>query len=217
MESPRVFTSAEALRFGWNITKGNLKPLLAIGFLAAFLALLQRALQAHPDGLRMLMSFVVQLAQVAVALIWIRAALRLHDGKPLATHDLLDGLDGYFTFLLTAVLYGLIVAGGMILLIVPGVIWAIKYGFATFVTVDQHLDPLAAVRESGRITEGQKGHLFAFGLALIGVNLLGALALGVGLLVTIPTTYLAAAYVYRRLEAHAGATVSVAPGPALPV
>jgi hypothetical protein len=35
------------------------------------------------------------------------------------------------------------------------------------------------------------------------VNLLGALAFGVGLLVTIPTSFVAAAHVLRRLQARA--------------
>ena len=38
---------------------------------------------------------------------------------------------------------------------------------------------------------------------MIGVNLLGAICLGVGLLVSIPTTWLAAASVYRRLQGTA--------------
>jgi Protein of unknown function (DUF975) len=204
METPRIFTTTEALQFGWQQTRANLKTLLPIAVLAAFLALLQQALRGPPDGLRALVSLGIQLLQVGVTMLWIHAALRLHDGEKLQWPQVFDGINGYFTFLLTAVLFALIVAGGMILLIVPGVLWAIKYGFCTFVAVDQKCDPLSALRESGRITDGQKGGLLVFGLALLGLNILGAIALGIGLFFTIPTSYLAAAWVYRRLEAHAG-------------
>jgi uncharacterized membrane protein len=205
MQTPRAFTSAEALRFGWHTTMANLKSLLVLGAVAAFLALLQRAI-APPGGGHVLLSLLVQLAQVFVTFVWIRTALLLHDGEPLAWPLMFQGVDGFLAFLLTAFLFGLIVAGGMILLVVPGVYWALKYGFALFVAVDQKTDPVAALRESGRLTDGEKWHLLGFGLLLMGVNLVGAMALGVGLLVTLPTTWLAAAYVYRKLEVRAGST-----------
>ena len=205
MDNPYIFTSAEALRFGWHETRAHLKSLLPIAFVAAFLALLQQAVQGPPAASRMLAATIINLVQVGVTMAWIVAALRLHDGQAFDWEVLVKRLDGYLTFLLTAVLYGLIVAGGLILLVVPGVYWAVKYAFATFLVVDRQIDPLTALRESGRITEGQRGRLFWFGLALLGINLLGAIAFGVGLFLTIPTSYLASAYVFRRLEAQAPA------------
>lgn len=97
----------------------------------------------------------------------------------------------------------MIVAGGFLLLVVPGVIWGLKYGYAGFLVVDRKLDPIEAIRESGRLTQGEKGQLFKLGLLLFCVNLLGAIALMVGLLVTIPTTVIAAAYALRHLQARA--------------
>jgi uncharacterized membrane protein len=206
MDNPDLFSSAEALRFGWQQTRSNLKSLLPIAVVAAALAFLQQALRGPPGMARALVLTVIQLLQAGVTMIWIAAALRLHDGHRFEWQQLLDSLDGYFAFLLTAVLYALIIAGGLILLIVPGVLWAIKYSFAGFVVVDRRLDPISALRESARITQRQRGRLFWFGLALLGINLVGALAFGVGLFVTVPTSYVAGAWVYRRLEAHAGST-----------
>jgi len=215
MDNTYIFTRAEALRFGWQQTRAHLKSLLPIAFFAAFLALVQRAIQGQPGVARGLAATIIELVQVGVTMTWIVAAIRLHDGQPFDWNVLAKRLDGYLTFLLTAVLYGLIVAGGLILLVVPGVYWAVKYAFATFLVVDRQIDPLTAIRESGRITEGQRGRLFWFGLMLFGVNMLGAIAFGVGLLLTIPTSYLAAAYVFRRLEAHAPAHIEAGtPSPA---
>ena len=50
------------------------------------------------------------------------------------------------------------------------------------------------------MTDGIKWKLILFCLALGGLNLLGAIALGVGLLVTIPTSLMAYVYVYRALR-----------------
>jgi uncharacterized membrane protein len=208
MDNLRSFSSAEALRFGWDTTRAHLKSLLPIGVAAAFLALLQQSL-GGPGFLRFFLSGLLQILQAAVTMVWIRAALRLHDGKPIGWSDLTDGLEGFFTFLLTWLLYGLIVAGGLILLVVPGVFWAVTYGFSTWAAVDRTLDPVSSLRESSRITRGHRWQLFGFGLYLIGINLLGAMALGIGLLVTVPTSFIAAARVYRRLEAVAPAHIDL--------
>jgi uncharacterized membrane protein len=69
--------------------------------------------------------------------------------------------------------------------------------------IDQRLEPVEALRASSRLTAGSKGQLVLFGLTLVGVNLLGALAFGVGLLFTVPTCYLAAGQVFRQLQGHA--------------
>ncbi len=212
-DTTRPFSSAEALRYGWRTTQANLKPLLIISAIGGFLALLGQALtgpagQTHP---RPLLGLAIQALQAGVTLAFIRVALALHDGRSVDYDRPLELLRGFLPYLLTCVLYGLIVAGGFILLIVPGVIWAIQFGFSTFLVAETNLDPVAALKESSRLTRGVKGHLFVFALMLLGTNLLGALALGIGLLVTIPTTFLAAAYGYRALQARAAATAHLAP------
>lgn len=97
-------------------------------------------------------------------------------------------------------LVGLIVLGGFLLLIVPGIIWALKYSQASILVIDKKMDPLAAIKKSGEITKGYKGNIFVLGLALVGINILGALCLVVGLLWTMPLSMLAGVYVYRMLS-----------------
>lgn len=205
MNNSLTFSISEALRFGWEKTKENIKPLLVIGAIGAFLGLLNQALvgPGGANGLRALLSLVVQVLQVGVSLLFVRAALLIHDGRKIDLSNPSLLLEDFFGFLLATILVGLIVAGGMILLIVPGVIWGLKFGFAGFLVADKKLDPIEALRASNYLTYGMKGHLFWFVLAMIGVNLLGAIALGIGLLVTVPTTIIAAAYVLRRLQVRA--------------
>lgn len=212
-DTERPFSTSEALRFGWAKTLANLKPLLTIGAIGAFLALLNQALMGSGDrtGARPLLGLVVQVLQAGVTMAFIRVALKLHDGQPIDLSHPAELLAGFFTYLLTSILYFLIVAGGLLLLVVPGVIWALRYGFATFLVLDKKTDPVEALRESGRLTRGVKGQLLAFALLMFCVNLLGAIALGIGLLVTIPTTFIAAAYVLRKLQARAAAGAQPAP------
>lgn len=210
------FSSEEAIRYGWRTWKAHLKPLVGLALVGLFVGLLQRGLSG-PDGqftgFRVLLNLGLQILQVAVTLIWIRTALKVHDGGAPDFSNLGGELSAFLGFLLTMVLYALLVAVGMVLLVVPGVIWGVKYAFAGFLVADKGAEPLDAFRESARLTDGIKGQLFVFGLLLLGLNILGALALGVGLLATIPTSYLAAAYVFRRLQARAAERAPAAPQP----
>jgi uncharacterized membrane protein len=213
------FSNGEALRFGWNQTKGNLKPWLILGGVGLFLTLLHQALTAPGGvpGLRALLSIAVQLLQVALTIICIRAALMVHDGQPIDLWHPAALLGDFFSYLLTSILCGLIVAGGLVLLIVPGVIWGLKYGYSGFLVIDRKVDPIEALRESGQLTQGAKGKLFEFAALVFCVNLLGAIALGVGLFVTIPTTLIAAAFVFRKLQARAALRLQApAPTPGIP-
>jgi hypothetical protein len=65
------------------------------------------------------------------------------------------------------ILYGLIVAFGLVLLIVPGVGRPLKFGFAPFLAVDDGLDPLAALRESARLTRAVERKLLRFALLVL--------------------------------------------------
>lgn len=194
-----TFSIKEALAFGWSKTMANLVPLLFIGGAAALLAVMQRGLTSQD----VLLALAIQLMQVALTLAWIRVALLLHDSETPDWSKPFDLFDGYLPFLLAVTLLGLVVAAGFVLLIVPGVIWGLRYGFSIFLTVDRKLDPVAAFHESARLTYGRKWRLLEFALVMAGVNLLGALALGVGLLVTVPTTWIASAFVFRKLQAGA--------------
>jgi uncharacterized membrane protein len=206
----RAFSTEDALRTGWNLTMANLRPLLGLGAVSAVLALLQSALRepgGGPPGLRGLFSLAINVVQVGLSMVWIRTALRLREGRPPDLAQWRDVLPRFWSYLLASVLVGLVVAVGLVLLVVPGVIWGLRFGFAGFAVMERGLDPLEAMRESRRLTDGVKGQVLVFALALLGVNLLGALALGVGLLVTIPTSFLAAAEVYQRLRSRAGQRV----------
>jgi hypothetical protein len=61
-------------------------------------------------------------------------------------------------------LYFLVVLVGFLLLVIPGIIWAIKYMYAPLVVVDQGLPAAEALGESGRITAGYKWKLFLMAL-----------------------------------------------------
>lgn len=73
--------------------------------------------------------------------------------------------------------------------------------FFAGLVVDKGLDPIEALKRSFQITAGKFWDLLLFVLIMLGINILGILCLGVGLLITLPLTSLALIYIYRKLEA----------------
>jgi len=198
------FAIAEALSSGWKTTRENAKPLLLLSLSSAAVALLHQAL-ARPHGYGdPVLLLMLQAGQLALAMLMAQAALRLHDGEPFELAKLGPMLKGYLTFFVSTLLCEMVVAFGLLLFIVPGVLWATRYCFAPLLVLDRKLDPFAAMSESVRLTEGARGPLFGFGCALLGINLLGLLCFGVGVVVTVPVSFVAAVHVMRRLQARAG-------------
>ena len=197
----RPFSIAETLRFAWSTLTAHLNPLVVFGIVGAFLALLNSALQ-RSGAVGGVLSLGMQVLMAMLVMALIRVALRLHDGAPLdlSVSDPRRALHGFPGYLVTALLYALIVAVGFALLIVPGIIWAAQFGFALFFVADDERSPIDALKESSRLTKGHKGQLVLFGLAMLGINLLGLLALGVGVVFTMPLTVVAAVAVFRALQ-----------------
>jgi uncharacterized membrane protein len=131
-----------------------------------------------------------------------RFSLKAHDDVSTAHVRDLVLLKGFWRYLGTSVLVFLAVVAGLILLIVPGIILALALSFALYLSVDTGLGPVAALKESLAMTKGHRWSLFVLTLALIGINLLGMLALLIGLVVSIPVSMLASVHAYRWLQAR---------------
>jgi len=104
-------------------------------------------------------------------------------------------------------LSSIIILVGFVLLIVPGIVFATKYIFVQVLVVDKGMGAHEALRESARITYGHKWNIFWFMLAMIGVNIVGFLVFGVGLLFTIPLTIFTFLFVYHKLVEMGGLMV----------
>ncbi len=137
--------------------------------------------------------------------------LALVDGKKASIGEIFSQSHLFWRYLWASIVYGFAVAVGFILLIVPGVYMALKYGLYRYVIVDRpELSAMDALKESARLTDGIKWDLLIFSFALVGINLLGLLALGIGLLYTIPVSAMAYVALYRSLTRIASGPIETA-------
>lgn len=88
----------------------------------------------------------------------------------------------------------------MLIMLIPIIIFGIRLQFYSYFIIDKGSGPIEALKKSWIATKGSYWNLVLLSLATGGLNILGALALLIGLFWTIPTTLLATAYVYKKLS-----------------
>jgi hypothetical protein len=89
------------------------------------------------------------------------AAHKTSDGQAIGvweSYNLSLGL--FWRYIWTGILYFLIVLGGMFLLIIPGIIWGIRYIFAPYLVIMEGIGGRKALSRSRNITEGRLGGVF---------------------------------------------------------
>jgi len=184
----------EAIEFGWNSVKSNI--LFFIGIFLLFFALSFMIFGASAIATRVVLGILI----VGISLGYFKVSTDLVDGKDPEFKELFSCFSLLLKYLAATILYLIIVSVGFVLLVIPGVIWAVQFGFYPYIIVKERLGPLAALRKSSAVTEGMKSRLIVFGLVLFGVNLLGLIVIGIGIIVTVPLSVIAAAHIFRQLE-----------------
>jgi uncharacterized membrane protein len=212
------FSTKEAISFGWHKMRQNFWFFVKIFAFFILVAAVSGFLSDVFKGVPLIAS-LIGFTSWALFFIFsiglIKISLDLAFGNTAEFNDLFSEHRLFLKFLIAKILYGIIVTAGLFLLIVPGIIWSIKFRFFPYFVVDQKMGPIKSLKESSRVTDGAKWDLFLFIVLLGLINLAGALALVVGLLFTIPTTIIALAFVYHKLSVF-GAELSVK-GEILPV
>jgi len=204
--STQKFSKSEAIRFGWNTMKSNfwffVGLLVGVGLVIYIPGFIGELIKKGAPSLSIIINIAVWVLNLIIQMGLIRISLKFCDNEKSEFGDLFSCFPLFFKYLLGSILYGLIVLGGTILLIIPGIIWAIKFQFFGYFIVDKGLGPIEALKRSSAITKGAKWDLFIFNLLLEFINFLGAICLLIGLFATIPTTMVAMAFVYRKLLAE---------------
>src|SRR3989344_892928 len=196
---------SECVKFGWETFKK--RPWLFIGTLLVYAVISGisgsiASSAAEQGGVLALIlnAFDMLVVQVLAAMGLVAFTLRFHDDASAARVQDLWAPKMYWSFLGMTVLSLILVILGLIALIIPGIILALGFMFAQYLVIDKDRGAVESLKESWRITKGNRFNLFIFVLVLTVINILGALALLVGLLVSIPVTMLAVVHAYRTLE-----------------
>lgn len=201
------FSINDAVRFGWETMKKNFWFFTGIIIISVIIRLfpgIEKIATGDKKDLAAVYSIigvVFWLIGLLVSFGWLNISLKFVDNKPTKISDLFPPFILFIKYLAGLVVYTLIIIGGMILLIIPGIIWSIKFSLYPYFILEG-CGPIEAIKKSGQATQGAKSGLFALGLLLGAINFVGALALFFGLFATIPTTAVATAFAYRKLQSQ---------------
>ncbi|MBI1961698.1 MAG: DUF975 family protein [Parcubacteria group bacterium] len=205
----QFFSISEAMRFGWRTAKKHfwfflrlIAVVLVVTYGPALIA--QSFDRTELPTLAVLLFFLAGILfwvlQLLVSVGLIQIVLTHVSGGRGHINDLFSGGRHVVNYFLGSLAYGLAVAAGFVLLVIPGIILMVRLQFYQYLIVDARMGPIEALKASWDITRGSFWNLALFWLAVIGVNILGLAALGIGLLWSAPTAVLASGVVYRRLS-----------------
>ena len=112
-----------------------------------------------------------------------------------------EGFRNYFHKLSGFILYGIIVAAGMVLFLIPGIIWAFAYSMVPYILDEEpQLSLFQTFRKSRLMMKGHKLGYFWLCLSFIGWAILSVITLGVGYLWLMPYVQSTSAAFYEDLK-----------------
>jgi len=134
--------------------------------------------------------------------------LRRAVGAPIRAGQILNHYGKVVPLFIASLLKFIITFVGFLLLILPGIYFAVSYLFAEMLVVDKGLSASAAMTTS-RKAVGQKWlAMFGLTMALFVINVLALIPLTLGLIWTIPMSTIAMGIAYRNMFGCENATIS---------
>lgn len=215
MENMR-FSISDAFSYGWQKTQAYLGFLIAAFILVFFIQIAFAASQyAVGDAFELLLpiGLIAAVVGTGIEMGFLKIALKIYDEEQPDYSDIFSQFHLFFKYFAAVIIYGIMVFIGVIFFVVPGIILAIQFYFAFYAIIDKEMGPIDALEHSAVLTRGSRWDIFAFFIAVMILNTLGALCFLIGLFITIPMSLFATAYIYRKLQ-HAYESVHATTAPA---
>lgn len=177
-------TTTHTTDFGttYTTTSGGGITLFVIGYGIAWLIL-------------MIGSYLIQMAII-------RATLMITNGEAVDLKRMFS-TDRIGTFIGAAVLVALGTYIGMILCILPGLIFMFFSFFFGWFVLDKQMGAVDSIKASFQLVNANMGTMVGFFIGCIIAYAVGAILCGIGLLVAIPVIVLSTGYVYKRTQGEA--------------
>jgi len=198
------FSVGEVIKLGWHAMRESLGffvALLISTFVIQFIPALfgQYFLREGQVTLSIVFKVIQFIMGILISIGLVNISLKFADGGKGTFRDLFSRSLVFFQFFVANFFYFIIVLAGLLLLVIPGIIWALKFQLFPYFIVEKGVGPIEALKLSAKATAGAKWDIFAFDVLVTVINIMGILCLGIGLFATAPTLLVASALVYRKL------------------
>ena len=114
-------------------------------------------------------------------------------------NEFFKGFEFFVPLMIAGILVSLITFLGFLLLIIPGIYLAVSYLWTSYIVVFGQKEGWPAMELSRKLISKNWWSFLGLGLLLTLINLIGALLLGVGLLVTIPVSVIAIYLTFEKI------------------
>jgi len=198
------FSKKEAISFGWKTTKKNIKffaiLLLILFSISISSTYIEDIAKKKSPSLYLLTNafffFVTTILEMGLIKIWLNFSVNI----PSKFSDLFSQYRLFFSYFFATLLYNLIVVLGLLCFVIPGIFLGVRLSFFRYFIIDKNLKIGESLKESWQITRGNFWNLFLFYLLCGLIGILGLICFFIGLFWAIPTTEIATAFIYRKLE-----------------
>jgi len=129
-----------------------------------------------------------------------RIGLNLVSGKAASVSMIFGEGSKMLRAIAASILYYLMVVVGLVLLIVPGIYVALRFGFFRKGILDRDLGVIDSLKYSWEITENNTLNLFGLAIFSVLIVLAGFIALLVGAIFAVPLVWLAETVAYRWMQ-----------------
>jgi uncharacterized membrane protein len=195
----------ECVSFAWKTFKARPWFFVATTIIVVVIEMLGGSLQEGAPILGSLVSIAVStLVYCGIITLYLKA----HDNVASVSYKDLWNPKPFWSYLGVSILTAIVVILGLIVLIIPGIILGIMFSFSGYFVVEKGMTPIAAMKESMKLTRGNRWKLFLLGLTFFFLGLLGAIPVLLGLLVVVPMGMLATVHAYRNLQKGMGTIAS---------
>jgi len=102
-------------------------------------------------------------------------------------------------YIVASILFGIAVAIGLILCVIPGIVLAVMLSFYGYFVLDQNMNGMDALKASFDLVKSNGGNVIVVLIVAFVVNIIGLALCGVGMLVSAPVSQIMIAYTYKKL------------------
>ncbi len=152
-------------KHGWRQLRKYWKKLLLILAISYVATLPVSLLSGHRPSLGWIFGFAYNI--LIIIPLWYGlnfAFLRAVRGHPLKVKDMFTSFENYLNAVLAGLLVSVITIIGLVLLIIPGIIFCCKFAFIPYLVVDRKMEVIEAIKTSWRMTTGHVWKVFLIGL-----------------------------------------------------
>ena len=190
---------------GWNIMTTAFIELLVVTLVYIVIQIPTNMVQIKPHEFEW---FLVPIAMIGMAYgIFIAGPIKYSRnwvflkavrGEKIEIKDMFSVFErNYWNAVLANIVVGVIIIFGFVMLIVPGIIFAVRLAFVSYLVIDRKMEALEAIKTSWKMTSGHGWHIFWMALLAIPIALLGLIMIGVGVIISIMWISVAFAVIYH--------------------